>query len=182
MKSKKIWIAILAIISFITVGSSAIVNSVEPVKAETRMSMFPKKMRGTWYQYNKKTHRIDKNVITAKKWVSYSDGKKGTEYLHVYPKNAPAYPKQEKKKQNWIYILGDPVKVRGRMWILVEGWYQAAGGASYNVSKLKGHWVLTNASGAGLWYSNHWYHSAKLAKKLKNQRYPHFAYDSGAKW
>ena len=51
MKSKKIWIAILAIISFITVGSSAIVNSVEPVKAETRMSTFPKKMRGTWYQY-----------------------------------------------------------------------------------------------------------------------------------
>lgn len=175
MKSKKFWKILLALVCF-GMGGIAANYSVLTVEAKTSMTTFPKKMQGTWYQFDKSSNRIEKQKITAKKWIFYNHGKKETGYLHAEPVSGPAYPKPEKKKENWIYISGGPIKARGRMWIGVVGWYQISGMASYNVSKLKGHWVLTNAGGSGLWGSNHWYRSAKLAKKLKNKRYAHFVY------
>lgn len=176
MKLKKLWKILVALVCFGMIGAVAD-YSVLTVEAKTSMTTFPKKMRGTWYQYDY-TGQLVKQTLTGKKWISYYNGKREVEYLHPEPKGRPAYPKYEKKKENWLYILGSPVKVRGRKWILVEGWYQLGGGASYNVSRINGHWVLTNATGSGLWNSNHWYHSAKLAKKLRNKRYTHFAYEN----
>lgn len=177
MKLKKLWKIFVALVCFGMVGAVADYSALT-VEAKTSMTTFPKKMRGTWYQFDKSSNRIEKQKITTKKWISYINGKKETSYLHAAPINRPAYPKHEKRKENWIYIISSPTKVRGRMWIGLVWWYQGNGAASYNVSKLNGHWVLTNAGGAGLWYSNHWYHSAKLAKKLRNKRYSHFAYEN----
>ncbi|BDR60026.1 hypothetical protein [Lactobacillus xylocopicola] len=177
MKVKRNLLALVALISLSTIGSLS-VTSVNPVQAKSARAVFPKKMRGTWYQFDKDANRIKKWTITKNKEIFYNKGKKSYLYLHAKPKYIPAVVKTTKKTKNWTYL--EPVmRVRGRKWVTQYGWDQTAGaGAHYNVSKLKGHWVLTDAGGAGFWYSSHWYRSPKLAKKFKNRHYKGFAYDN----
>lgn len=177
MKLKKMWITLIAIFSLGMIGSIATIKLANPVQAKINVSVFPKKMRGTWYQYDKQTHLVNKETITAKKWIFYEDnGKKSIYPLHVLPKNGSHWNKMSKKKDKWMYIVNMPVKVHGHTWLAIRGWYEMTAGPFFTVSKLKGHQVLTNAAGYLVTGANHWYHSVKLAKKLKNKHYAHFVY------
>lgn len=42
--------------------------------------------------------------------ISYINGKKEISYLHAAPVNRPVYPKYEKRKENWVYIISSPTK------------------------------------------------------------------------
>lgn len=168
MKLKKIWIALIAIISL-----GVFASNTSDVSAKSNTAIYPKNMRGTWYHYDKYTKKMEKSVYTKNKSFFYTDGKKLVGYLHNKPKSTPRY---SKKTAGWEYIM-DHTKVRGKNWITLYGWDQSSGaGAHLNVSKLNGHWVLTNATGPTFYSSEHWYRSAKLAKKLRNHHYPGFAY------
>lgn len=174
MRFKQVLIELVALISL---GSIGIVASSKTniVQAKHIAAVYPKRMRGTWYNYDKYDKKVQKVIYTKNKSITYYEGRKYISHLHHKPKSTP---KNSKRAASWCYI-GARAKVRGRNWISIYGWEQTAGaGAHYNVSKLAGHWVLTSASGAGFWSSEHWYRSAKLAKKLRNKRYAHFAYEN----
>lgn len=176
MKLKKIFIILTAMI---TLGTATVyaVNSTHTVDAKVNKATFPKKMRGNWYQYSDYSKKVNKQVITKKHFKMNDDGYKYTRYLHVNPTGqAHDYYNGNKKKLNWIFITSN-VRAHGRTWLATRGWYESAGaGAFLNVSKLNGHKVLTWAGGAGVWGSEHWYRSRKLAKRLRNQRYTGFKY------
>ncbi|MCL0330788.1 hypothetical protein [Apilactobacillus xinyiensis] len=141
------------------------------------LKKFPKSIRGTWYTYTnfgygkKKIYKLKAN---AKKL-----------HFHPYVKHnigAGALPKATKKEKRyfnktiyWTYC--DVFKFQGRKWFNFMGWQQDAGdGDNYNISKLKGHRVLTLAGGAGNWVSAHYYKSRQLAKKMGEKHYQGFIY------
>ncbi|MBA1392857.1 hypothetical protein EQ500_03070, partial [Lactobacillus sp. XV13L] len=91
MKFKILIIAVVALITFGTIGQTTI-NHPNNIQAKTNSAVFPKKMRGTWYHYDNDTKQVEKYVYTKKKRISYADYKKVVNYLHAKPKNDPTYP------------------------------------------------------------------------------------------
>lgn len=177
MKIKKFIIAIALIVT-VGVSTACTINQINIVDAKTNIAVFPKKMRGKWYSYSNYSNKVNKQIITKKRFKANEAGDKYTRYLHVNPTGCSYdyYKRSNNKKINWVYF-SNRAKAHGRNWLALRGWYQSAGAASYfNLSKLNGHQVLTIAGGAGVWGSEHYYRSQKLAKQLKNQRYSGFKY------
>lgn len=174
MKIKKILIVITAMISLAAIGSTT-TTAVQAKEKKVNVKVFPKKARGTWYHYDY-TGQLVKDTLTRKKWISYYNGKRSVSYLHVQPKGGTNWNNRDGKKENWIYIDSSPVKVHGHRWVCVRGWYEMTAGPFFTVSTEKGHHVLTNAAGHDVNGAVHWYRTAKLAKKLRNKHYAHFAY------
>lgn len=180
MNIKKILTKIVLLLALCSTCASLSKPTV--TKAETTVTakpMFPKKMQGTWYTYSKYDKKLYKITITKKKIIYYGPNRnKSTLTVHKFiPRdNRPQTKKYLKKTAKWIFLLGYE-KAHGRKWLHYFGWNQTAGAGDYfNVSKINGHKVLTTAAGAGVWKSEHYYRSAKLAKKLANRHYHHFQY------
>ncbi|BDR61054.1 hypothetical protein [Lactobacillus xylocopicola] len=176
-KIKKILITLAALV---TVGgaSSAALSLPRAVQAQTTKTatVFPKKMRGTWYSYDTTTKKVNKLKFTKKTQISFDEqGQKLVQTLHS-KKTAPLDPQFDQDYVNWIVIAGQP-KAHGRKWLSIEGFDHGAGaGVFYNVARLKGHQVLSTAVGAGIWQTKHAYKTAKLAQKFQQRHYPHFEY------
>lgn len=173
MKIKKILIFITALISLVAVGSTT-TTAVQAKEEKINVKVFPKKMRGTWYQYDK--GQLTKTIYTKKKIISYYNGKRGVLYLHVQPKGGSNRDKRDSKKENWVFLNPTLTKFQGHKWVTYWNWYACHAAPYFNVSRLNGHQVLTNEYGVYPNGANHSYRSIKLAKKLKNKRYVHFVY------
>ena len=175
MKLKKILITFIALISLIAIGNVN-VSSVQAKQEKVSVKVFPKKMRGTWYQIDDLTGRLTKTTYTKNKIISYYNGKKGIRYLHVKTKGEPNWDNRDSKKEDWVYMYPGVTKFQAHKWITYYGWYQMSAAPYFNVSKINGHQVLTNEYGVYPKGANHYYRTAKLAKKLKNRHYAHFVY------
>ncbi|TPR24484.1 hypothetical protein DY120_04175 [Apilactobacillus micheneri] len=154
-------------------------NSTLTSKASTKpssISIFPKQMRGYWYASDGKS-----KYYMGKKVFEYKNGKHVQKlYLHNLhqQKKYPIGNASLSKKSptiNWLYAY--QFKYHGMNWINALVWNSGAGdGTFYNFSKHNGHQVLSTAYGAGIWGTQHYYRSFKLAKQFMHKRYPHYSY------
>ncbi|WP_105956614.1 hypothetical protein [Apilactobacillus quenuiae] len=175
--NNKLFLTFLFVLSiFILVGSYHVTTKAAFKPAI--VTSFSKSMRGYWYASNGK----DKYYI-GKKVFEYKRGKYSYKaYLHNLnqQKQYPIGSDSSSKKSptvNWLYSYKSKAKVHGMKWIDVLVWNAGAGdGAFYNFSKHNGHQILSTAYGAGLWGTEHYYRSFKLAKQFMHKRYPHYDY------
>lgn len=192
MKLKKRIFTILALIA-VAVGVGSVCNTPNTAQAKGIPTVFPKNMRGTWYQYyNDGAGRkyLSKVKITK---TTYILGEYTPKVIHKYiPHDKPDF-----ERADWIFIPGYQ-KQRDITWLNVKQWNEPAGigipdtgddgedggwgengGEFFNVSKLKGHQVLSIANtinGTSIHNTSHWYRSVKLAKKLNKRHYKGFLY------
>ncbi|TPR24876.1 hypothetical protein DY102_00155 [Apilactobacillus timberlakei] len=148
-------------------------------KASTKPSSigtFPKAMRGHWYATDGKV-----SYYIGKKLLYYKNGKYSYKsYLHNLnqQKQHPIGVGSLYKKNptiDWLYAY--KIKAHALNWINALVWNSGAGdGTFYNFSKHNGHQVLSSAYGVGIWGTEHYYRSFKLAKQFMHKRYPHYSY------
>ena len=199
MKLKKSLISVIALISLGTVGS-LVNNSATTVEAKKVPTVYPKAMRGNWYFFNKEDINypfVTKETFTKTKVTrTYYYGenpkkmKMGTDskFLHKYiPHTATdALGSDDNKALHWEFLTGYK-KEGGHKWLNIKQWnstnaiggHEEDGGLFYNVSKLKGHQVLTEANvmhGSKIHNCAHWYRSKKLARKWSLHEYKGFLY------
>lgn len=173
MKLKKKIIAFMALISLGTFFCGA-KGSANIVQAKTNTIFFPKKMRGTWYQYYNK--KISKMTITKNKEVHhYINGTKNIRYLEKKP---TIIPETSQKTKNRFYISRTR-KVHGYTWYGINKITLPADLTEeyYGVAKIKGNWVFDTALAHGNVFESdnmHWYRTPELAKRLKNAHYKNF--------
>lgn len=143
-------------------------NQLTAEAAKYSLKTFPKRIRGTWYTYDKYEHKTRTIKITAK---TLKDGKYVSR-LHARKVNAniPDHPKVV--HSSWI--TADNYPVFGEHWVDVRGWYQTSGDGGYYrkvTHKIHGkkHTMLQMAGGAGVWTNSYGYHSKKLAKANANR-------------
>ncbi|TPR52531.1 hypothetical protein [Apilactobacillus micheneri] len=173
--NKKLFLTFLfSIVIFILFDSYHV--TVQAAFKPTIATSFPKAMRGYWYASDGKT-----KYYIGKKVFEYKNGKHVQKsYLHnsnqqkKYPMGSDSSSKKS-PTVNWLYAYQG--KYHGMNWIDTIVWNAGAGdGAFYNFSKHNGHQVLSTAYGAGVWGTQHYYRSFKLAKQFMHKRYPHYSY------
>lgn len=178
---------VTTIVGLGTIGTATI-NSATTVQAKKVPTVYPKSMRGTWYNYltdPTSSYSTTKDVFTKTKHIRYYDKSEGKNvtYLHKYiPHTAwDAIGSDTFKALHWEYLTGY-TKQNGLKWLNVKSWNEPAGiggheqkgGQFYNISKIKGNQVLTNANvmhGSKIHNCSHWYRSKKLAKKWSMHHY-----------
>lgn len=177
MKFKKVIMLVATLIGVGTIGN--FINTPSNVQAKQTQAVFPKSWSGTWYSYNSKTKKIDKMTFTKTKQIYYENGHQYPKLLKAKPK---VMPKPSKKTRSWVY-LSNKMTQKGYTWTGVGIWgYPDEGTLDwYNVAKLDGNKVLGYAEYQNVyWYvDSHWYQTAKLAKKLKDHKYPNYDFIIG---
>lgn len=191
MELKKKIITVLTLIS-VVVGVGSVCNTTNTVQAKEVPTVFPKNMRGTWYQYYTNGFEKDLSKVKITK-TTYTLNEFQPNVIHKYiPHDKPDF-----ERANWIFIPGYQ-KQKGITWLNVKQWNEPAeigipdtgddgedggwgenGGEFFNCSKLKGHQVLSIANtidGTSIHNTSHWYRSVKLAKKLTKHHYKGFLY------
>ncbi len=175
LMKKQVWV--MALLAGVTLGGAQVVMAT-PAHAKTQqrtMKAYPQRLRGTWYHYDGQG-KYDRVQFTAKKWrtVGYDNNQRyaSTLTLHQRPMNADAA--QLARHPKWA--VGQKMWARHANWIDLRGWNQSAGdGTAYKVAKKAYHGqkvrVVSEASGAGLWVTQHYYTSKRVAKQMKDHRF-----------
>lgn len=152
---------------------------------------FPANMQGTWYDWDENSNSVKTVTFTANKWSMQSEQPftyfaYDTDVRTAQDRAALQNPDKgdRNKESKWagyselsvtkfpISQSGQPVKV-----VNLQGWYQSAGAGTYyyvtdpNING-KATQVLTEAEGAGIWVSLHYYRSQALAKQQEGQELP----------
>ncbi|MDF7639727.1 hypothetical protein PT285_09970 [Lactobacillus sp. ESL0791] len=175
MKHKKLIILSAAVALAVggTVTAVGVDNQVVQAKSSNKKSVFPKKVRGSWYRYLGKD--LIKETFTAKKMMWYTNGKKqGYSNLHVYKAHVDPHKASKKylrKTQHWV--TGGSTANGSNFAIMPWNYYGAGTHELYEVDKMGGHQVLTEYTSVGL-ITGHYYRTPKLAKKLQSKHYKKF--------
>ncbi|MDB8869011.1 DUF4767 domain-containing protein [Pediococcus acidilactici] len=147
--------------------------------------VFPQWMQGTWYSADD-DGKIEKLVVTGN--LLNTDGVKtptydGASRTAADMKVLNGDGKPDPAKTDWgagglnspsESLFDDPSKVS--QVVNVRGWYQGAGDGTYfytSTEKDGGQpfTVLTQAGGAGMWLTAHYYRSVDLAKQHQDEHY-----------
>jgi len=119
MKLKKRIFTILALIA-VAVGVGSVCNTPNTAQAKGVPTVFPKNMRGTWYQYY--TDGVEKDLSKVKiTKTTYILGEYTPKVIHKYiPHDKPDF-----ERADWIFIPGYQ-KQRGITWLNVKQWNEPA--------------------------------------------------------
>lgn len=170
MKKELIGVAVVAAL----MGVSGVLGTTITAQAKTQTTLrtIPQRYRHTWYHYNK--GKYEKLTFSTKKiaGLSYFDGQ-STKYranLHAHKLTTTKF------KQHATWSSATTTQRRQATWINVRGWNQGMGAGDYYkvmTKSYQGDWhaVLSQAGGAGVWTSAHYYRSKKIAKQLKNHHF-----------
>jgi hypothetical protein len=163
MKIKRLLVMFLATLA-IMVSGLFLKPSDQKVQASAyTIKTFPKRIRGTWYTYDRYDHKIFRIRISAKKLTE-------NKYIsRLHSRKKTAYPKLGAKIKHPSWIIGYTFTYKGEYWTQTYGWYQSAGAGDYyrKVNHRihgKQYATLQLASGAGIWTDGYAYHSKKAAK------------------
>ena len=164
---KKLMIAVAAGVSLLAVGG---LQTGMPVtaqaKAKTTLKAVPQRYRHTWYHYA--NGKMDTLTFTTKQisGMTYYNGKgvKYVAHIHHHKLTATSF----KKHYSWSTAV--TTKRHQAQWINVRGWNQVMGAGDYykvmtKTVKGKKVSVLSQAGGAGVWTSAHYYRTKQLAKQ-----------------
>ncbi|WP_395322788.1 hypothetical protein [Levilactobacillus parabrevis] len=169
-------ILFMALLGGLTLGGTQIVAPTA-AQASTRKTVkaLPKKLQGAWYHYDGHG-KHDRVKFTATKWrtVGYQNGSRYASTSTLHQRKLNADPDKLARHANWV--VGWKMTVRRANWTDLRGWNQSAGdGTYYKVANKRYHGqklaVLSEAGGAGVWVTQHYYASKQVAKQMKNHRF-----------
>lgn len=153
--------------------------------AATTKNIIPTDLQGTWYGYSESSKNSDKidalkittnQMTTASQVIDIHDVSERTsqDQAILDGRVQPTENSEFAMKQRWA--IGGTVTQEGRDWYDVKGWYQSAGDGTYYSVKsrnVQGQTVpvLTEANGAGIWASTHYYQSKQMALANQETKY-----------
>lgn len=163
---KKVMLAVATAAAVLTIGGSGVGMSLTAqAKASTTLKTVPRRYRHTWYHYEH--GRLATLTFTTKKITGLSyDGGQPIKYVaHLHHHQLTA----KKLQQHNSWSTAVTTKRRQAQWLNMRGWNQVMGAGDYYKVMTKtvaGQRVrvLSQAGGAGVWTSAHYYQSKQLAK------------------
>lgn len=163
------------VLSFLalTLGILFLFGSPSPANASSHsLRYFPHVLRHTWYHYDG-NGRYDRVTFGYKRYKghSYYEGW-NTYYGKIHYRNLRAA--KVSYHPNWDFAT--PVYVHHMHWVNIYGWNQGIGDGSYFGVRVHHYHgipirVLSDAGGAEVWTSEHYYATKKVAKNLGNKHF-----------
>ncbi|MFC6206284.1 hypothetical protein [Levilactobacillus tongjiangensis] len=171
MKKQVIGVAVLATLMGVG-GVLGMTTTTAQAKTQMTLRTIPQRYRHTWYHYSQ--GKYERLTFSTKKiaGLRYFDGQ-STQYranLHAHKLTTTKF------KRHMTWSSATTTERRHATWINVRGWNQGMGAGDYYKVMTKSyqgdrHAVLSQAGGAGVWTSAHYYRSKKIAKQLKNHHF-----------
>lgn len=171
---KQVWV--LALLAGLTLGGVQLgIPATAHAASQRTMKVYPQRFRGTWYHYDGHG-KFDRVKFTATKWrtAGFNNNQRYVSTSKLKQRLVTADPARLARHPKWT--MGQKMRVRQANWIDLRGWNQSAGdGTYYKVAnkRYRGQkmTVLSEAGGAGVWVTQHYYPSRQVAKQLKNHRF-----------
>lgn len=161
MKFKRLLVITMATLAITVCGLFLKPNDQKAQASTYTLKVFPKRIRGNWYTYDRYAHKVIRIKISAKKLI-YG---KTIQRLHSRKATSSTIPGTKVKHPSWI--IGYYYK--GQHWTQTYGWYQGSGTGDYyrkikHTIHGKKYNILQLASGGGLWTDGYAYHSKHAAR------------------
>ncbi|WP_203637948.1 hypothetical protein [Levilactobacillus wangkuiensis] len=164
---KKMMLAVATAVTLLAVGGVSLGTPVAAqAKTKTTLKAVPQRYRHTWYHYEH--GKMDTLTFSTKRisGLTYYDGQAAKYVAHIHHHKLSA--KKFKKHYSWSTVTNKTA--HQAQWINVRGWNQIMGDGDYYKVMTKTYHgkkisVLSQAGGAGIWTSAHYYRTKQLAKQ-----------------